>query len=61
MNATDTAPAQPDTAACACGHLRRQHDAVAARFCAATDRDGLQRPCVCRVEGAAEARSYDRR
>jgi hypothetical protein len=33
---------------CSCGHLREQHDSIAARFCDATDLHHLTRSCICK-------------
>jgi hypothetical protein len=33
---------------CPCGHEMSAHDAIAARFCAATIAGDLQRACVCK-------------
>jgi hypothetical protein len=40
-------PAESRQEACACGHPRAEHDAVAARYCAATISGSLARGCVC--------------
>jgi hypothetical protein len=47
--------------ACLCGHLDTEHDAVATRYCAATEVGALPRSCMCPVRPVAAARSYDRR
>jgi hypothetical protein len=33
---------------CSCGHLRAQHDSIAARFCDATELHHLTRSCICK-------------
>lgn len=37
--------AEADT--CGCGHSHARHDAVAARYCAATTAGSMARACVC--------------
>jgi hypothetical protein len=33
---------------CSCGHLRADHDSIAARFCDATQQHHLTRSCICK-------------
>ena len=33
---------------CSCGHLRSDHDSIAARFCDATQQHHLTRSCICK-------------
>jgi hypothetical protein len=60
---SELASDSPGTAAdaCLCGHLDTEHDAVATRYCAATEVGALPRSCMCPVQPVAAARSYDRR
>jgi hypothetical protein len=37
-----------------CGHLESAHDAVAKRFCAATQRGSLTRGCICHSHTGAQ-------
>jgi hypothetical protein len=39
--------------ACTCGHLHAEHDAIAARYCAATILGSLDRGCVCAARPTA--------
>jgi hypothetical protein len=49
--APSAAPAAPpvrDAASCdVCGHPTAGHDAIAARFCEATQQNALSRGCIC--------------
>jgi hypothetical protein len=51
----------PPLALCCCGHEAAAHDAVAARYCAATAASTLDRACICPLAAKNAARSYDRR
>ena len=54
--AVQPAPAESLLEACACGHPHADHDAIAARYCAATIAGSLARGCVCRlVHGSPDA------
>lgn len=35
-------------AECSCGHRAERHDAIADRYCAATDAHNLPRSCICK-------------
>jgi hypothetical protein len=54
--ATDSNPS-PDAAdpvLDCCGHPESAHDAVAKRFCAATQRGSLNRGCICHSHTGAQ-------
>ena len=51
----------PTTAAdviCECGHLLRTHDAIAARYCRATEAGHMTRGCICAP--ASTTHSYEK-
>jgi hypothetical protein len=47
--------------ACLCGHADAEHDAVAIRYCAATELGALPRSCMCGVRPTAAKAIYSRR